>query len=238
MPTTQRELRYLTTEELTRLRRHAEARATHAVTTDAVTAVRSWALLDTLLSSGLRASEIAALRVGDCLLGYGQSSLIVQNGKGGKRREVFIAEDLKRHLKAFITWKRDRGEDVSDTLPLFIGQRGVLTRNGVWRLVKGLMAAVGLDPRYATHSCRHTYATHLYRASGGDLEVVQEQLGHANIKTTTIYAKVTKEDKLKAANALAKTYQESHRKQNGAARWPKRTSPNTPCTAVSSPPYA
>jgi hypothetical protein len=63
-----------------------------------------------------------------------------------------------------------------------------------------------LDPRYATHSCRHTYATHLYRASGHDLEVVQEQLGHASIKTTTIYARVTKEDKLQAANALAKFF--------------------------------
>jgi len=71
------------------------------------------------------------------------------------------------------------------------------------------MAAVGLDPRYATHSCRHTYATHLYRASGGDLEVVQEQLGHANVKTTTIYAKITKEDKLRAANALAKAFRNS-----------------------------
>ena len=69
MPTTQREIRYLTTEELVRLRRHAEARALQATETDAVTAVRSWALLDTLLSSGLRASEIASLRVADCLLG-------------------------------------------------------------------------------------------------------------------------------------------------------------------------
>jgi type II secretory pathway pseudopilin PulG len=59
--------------------------------------------------------------------------------------------------------------------------------------------------------------------------------GEANIKTTTIYAKVTKEDKLKAANALAKTYQEAHRKQNGAARWPKRTPPNAQSTAASSP---
>ncbi len=56
------------------------------------------------------------------------------------------------------------------------------------------MAAVGLDPRYATHSCRHTYATHLYRACGGDLEVVQEQLGHASIKRTAIYASVIKEE--------------------------------------------
>jgi integrase/recombinase XerD len=222
MPTTQREIRYLTTEELTRLRRYAEARATQANGMGAVTAVRAWALLDTLLSSGLRASEVAALRVRDCLLGYGQSSLSVRHGKGDKAREVFIPEELKRHLKAFLTWKRDRGEDVSEKAPLFTGQRGPLTRFGVWEAVKRLMAAVGLDPRYSTHSCRHSYATHLYRASGGDLEVVQEQLGHASIKTTTIYAKVTKEDKLKAANALAKVYRDSQQKGQTVGSWPRR----------------
>ena len=46
-----------------------------------------------------------------------------------------------------------------------------------------------MDPRYATHTCRHSYATHLHRASGTDLEIVQEQLGHSSIKTTTIYAR-------------------------------------------------
>ncbi len=222
MPIVQREIRHLTADELTRLRHLAEAQAVHALHKNAVTAVRSWALLDTLLSSGLRASEVAALHVGDCLLGYGQSSLIVQNGKGSKAREVFISEELKRHLKAFVSWKAEQGEDVTPEAPLFTGQRGPLTRNGVWRIVKGLMAAVGLDPRYATHTCRHTYATWLYRVSGADLEVVQEQLGHANVKTTTIYAKITKEDKLKAANALAKSFAESKRKREPATRWPKR----------------
>jgi len=218
MAKVQREIRYLTTDELSRLRRFAESRATQALQRGNSGAVRAWALLDTLLSSGLRASEVAALRVGDCLLGYGQASLVVRQGKGSKTREVFIAQELKAHLKAFLTWKRGRGEEVSEDAPVFLGQRGPLTRNGVWRVVKGLMAAVGLDPRYATHSCRHTYATHLYRASGNDLEVVQEQLGHASIKTTTIYAKVTKEDKLKAANALAKAFQESKRKPENTAR--------------------
>ena len=47
------------------------------------------ALLDTLLSSGLRASEVASLQAGDCLLGYGQASLVVRQGKGDKQREVF-----------------------------------------------------------------------------------------------------------------------------------------------------
>jgi hypothetical protein len=59
------------------------------------------------------------------------------------------------------------------------------------------------------------YATHLYRVSGHDLEVVQEQLGHASIKTTTIYARVTKEDKLQAANALARAFSAPQRKTRG-----------------------
>ena len=63
------EIRYLTTEELTRLRRYAEARDIQANQAGAVTAVRSWALVDTLLSSGLRASEAAALRISECLPG-------------------------------------------------------------------------------------------------------------------------------------------------------------------------
>ena len=183
MPTTQREMRYLTTAELTRLRRFADNRATQAMTTEAVTAVRSWAFLDSVLSSGLRASEVATLHVGDCMLGYGQTSLIVQNGKGSEAREVFISDELKRHLKAFITWKRDRGEYVSDAAPLFTGQRGARTRNGVWRLVKELMAAVGPDPRYATLVPAHSRDT-LVPSQRGDLEVVQKQLGHASIQLT------------------------------------------------------
>ena len=116
---------------------------------------------------------------------------------------MFITEALKRHLKAFVTWWRDRGEDITANAPPFIRQRVPLTRNGVWSLVKGLIAAVGLDPRYATPSFRHTYAMRLYRAGDSDLEVGPKKSGHANIKKT-IYAKITKEDKLRAANELAK----------------------------------
>ena len=221
MPT-QPEIRYLTSDELARLRRYAESQAVLALQKGNAGAVREWALLDTLLSSGLRAAEVAALVISECLLGYGQASLLVRHGKGDKAREVFIPEDLKRHLKTFITWKGDRGEDATDAAPLFTGQRGPLTRNGVWRIVKGLMAAVGLDPRYATHSCRHTYATNLYRVSGHDLKVVQDQFGHANVKTTTIYARVTKEDKLKAANALSRMYQHSQQNHACGASWLRR----------------
>ncbi len=147
---------------------------------------------------------------------------MVRQGKGGKTREVFISQELKAHLEAFLAWKRANGEGVSEKAPVFTGRRAPLTRNGVLRVVKGLVTAVGLNPRYATHSCRHTYATHLYRACGGDLEVVQEQLGHASIKTTTIYAKVTKEDKKHAANALANACGDSQQNRETGASWRRR----------------
>ncbi len=98
------------------------------------------------------------------------------------------------------------------------------------------MAAVGLDPRYATHSCRHTYATHLYRVSGHDLEVVQEQLGHASVKTTTIYTRVTKEDKARAADALAKAFRNSQRNGRTGASWRRcqRVTPDNTSQSVAS----
>ena len=64
-------------------------------------------------------------------------------------------------------------------VPVFTGQGSALTRAGVWRAGTGRMAVVGLDPHDATHC---------YRTRGAALEVVQEQLGHATVKTTTIYA--------------------------------------------------
>jgi hypothetical protein len=76
--------------------------------------------------------------------------------------------------------------------------------------------------RVSEAPCRHTFATHLYRASGADLEIVQEQLGHASIKTTTIYAKVTKEDKARAADALAKAYRSSQQNRETGASWARR----------------
>lgn len=102
IPTTQREIRYLTAEELTRLRHYAEARALQAKESGSVTAIRSWALLDTLRSSGLRASEVASLQVRDCLLGYCQAPLVLRQGKGDKQRDVFIPQELRGRLKAFL----------------------------------------------------------------------------------------------------------------------------------------
>ena len=59
-------------------------------------ALPAWGLLDMLLSCGLRATEVANLQVGGCLLGYGQASLVLRHGKARKQREVFSSS---RHLR-------------------------------------------------------------------------------------------------------------------------------------------
>lgn len=176
MHTTQREIRCLTTDELIRLRRHAEARAIQAQERGSVGAVRAWVLLDTLLSSGLRASEVAALRVADCLLGYGQAALLVRQGKGSKRREVFHPP---------------RTENASEGLPDLEASpwRGCLRRSvRVHRLAgaahperclaggQGSYAGRGPGSAVRHAHARHTHVTHLYRVSGVDIEVVQDSL--------------------------------------------------------------
>jgi site-specific recombinase XerC len=68
-------------------------------------------------------------------------------------------------------------------------------------------------------STRHTSANHLSRASGGDLEGIQVQLGHASIETTAKCSMVTKEEKARAADALAKAHRRSQRNwESGASR--------------------
>jgi hypothetical protein len=63
------------------------------------------------------------------------------------------------------------------------------------------------------------------------LEVVQEQLEHASIKTTTIYAKVTKEDKARAADALAKAYRNTERNWGSGASLVRRRRSTVDCPA-------
>ena len=61
----------------------------------------------------------------------------------------------------------------------------------------------GLPSYYSIHACRHSYGTYLYKKTK-DLRLVQKQLGHSSITTTTVYADVTVEETLDAVNGLYK----------------------------------
>ncbi len=198
------ESKFLSSKEVGRLLKAAKARAETGKSASRV-AVRDYFVVDLGLSTGLRVSEMADLRCGDVFVGDGTASLIVRKGKGGKRRVVTFNGSFKGHLIEFLRWKKDTGEPISNETPLLMSSvtgRAMTTR-ALQKAFKRCAAQAGLSPHYSIHCLRHTYACHLYKASGWNLRLVQKQLGHASIATTQVYADVMAPD---ARRALEKLY--------------------------------
>lgn len=165
--------------------------------------VRDWAILHVALDSGLRVSEICALQLRDVILDRVHASLIVRDGKGHKKRGVRIGSALCEHLEHYIAWKDTVGQSTAGRAPLFVSSRGgPLTRTAIYRIFRKHADAVSIPRRFSIHSCRHTYASLLYRASDFNLRLVQKQLGHRSIQTTQIYADVLSEDAALAVEKL------------------------------------
>lgn len=194
---------FLSPEEVASLKDHCRRMAREAPDAKRRRRVRDWAILHVALDSGLRVSEICALELRDIILDRHHASLIVRSGKGDKKRGVRVGGALRDHLEEFITSKDRVGESIDPRAPLFVSLRGgALTRTAVYRIFRKHADAVGIPGRFSIHSCRHTYASMLYRASNYNLRLVQKQLGHRSIQTTQIYADVLSEDAAVAVDNL------------------------------------
>ena len=194
---------FLTLEQVRALKAHCRRRAKSPCPDGRTNPVRDWAILHVALDTGLRVSEICSLRIRDVILDRENASLIVRDGKGHKKRGVKMGQDMRDHLIEFIEWKEQAGEATSSHAPLFASSRGgPLTRTAVYRIFKENAKAIGLPPRFSIHSCRHTYASLLYRASAFNIRHVQKQLWHRSVQTTQIYADVLSEDAASAVNKL------------------------------------
>ncbi|KZE32827.1 site-specific tyrosine recombinase XerD [Crenobacter luteus] len=158
--------------------------------------LRDKAMLELLYATGLRVSELVALKLGQFDLNEGCLTTI---GKGDKERKVPMGQVAIRHLERYLAKGRATllGSGRNDAL--FIGERGApLTRQGAWLIISRYASACGLDG-VSPHTLRHAFATHLVN-HGADLRVVQLLLGHADITTTQIYTHVARE-RLKALHA-------------------------------------
>jgi len=198
------ERKFLSTREVERLLRAARTRAEQSGGSAGRRAVRDYLIVHLALSTGLRVSEVANLRCGDIFIEDGMSSLIVRRGKGGKPRSVAFNGALKEHLVEYLRWKTTVGEPVADDAPLLVssGTGSFMTTRAIQKAFKRCAALARLSPHYSMHSCRHTYACHLYKASGWNLRLVQKQLGHASIATTQVYADVMQPDARRALERL------------------------------------
>ncbi len=159
---------------------------------DDLRGVRDRALLETLFSTGLRVSELAALDVAQVNLKTREFGVI---GKGRKPRVVFLSESAAQALERYLQAREDRYR------PLFIRTRGAadktpggsrmrITPRSIERLVKKYIRLAGIGVAATPHTLRHSFATDLL-SNGADLRAVQEMLGHASLSTTQIYTHVT-----------------------------------------------
>ncbi|MDX2050234.1 MAG: tyrosine recombinase [Rickettsiaceae bacterium] len=172
--------------------------------------IRLKCMLSILYSSGVRISELVTMKINQFLIDH-ESRQILENkiiikGKGSKERLVLISSSAIIATENYLKIREYfAGQNNSNNLYLFPSKSklGHMTRQNFGVALKKLAAIAGIDPaRISPHILRHSFATKLL-ASGANLRVVQDLLGHADISSTQIYTHVDH-------NRLEKTLKEKH----------------------------
>jgi integrase/recombinase XerD len=149
--------------------------------------VRDRALVELLYATGLRVSELLALRPADVNL---EAGYLTCTGKGGKQRIVPIGDEAVVWVRRYQQEARSELAHRRLCLRLFLNARGgPLSRVGFWKILKECARRAGLRRDISPHVLRHSFATHLLDR-GADLRAIQMMLGHADLSTTQIYTHV------------------------------------------------
>jgi len=164
---------------------------------------RNYLILDLLYSLGLRASEIVEIKIGDIYLSNQQ---ILIHGKGSKDRYVVLHEKLITELKHYLTFVRihllSKGHETLNDYLLINYKGSQLTSRGLRVILNQIIKNSGETYKIHPHMLRHAVATTMIN-HGADLRVVQELLGHENLKSTQIYTHVSHEK-------IKETYTKTH----------------------------
>ncbi|WP_028104645.1 site-specific tyrosine recombinase XerD [Pseudoduganella violaceinigra] len=160
--------------------------------------IRDRTMLELMYASGLRVSELVALKTLELSMNDG---VLRVTGKGAKTRLVPFGEQARLWLERYLREARGVILDGQQDDALFItGRGGPMTRQMFWVVVKKHALKAGITTPLSPHTLRHAFATHLLN-HGADLRVVQLLLGHSDISTTQIYTHVARE-RLKQIHAL------------------------------------
>lgn len=179
--------KYLTPEELEDVLDYVSAKAEKLGSKRAET---DYLIVDIFAGSGIRRGELAGLQIQDLPCHHKKPVLYIRDGKGKVSRPVDISTRLQNHIEQFVEKYR---ADAELDEPLFATVSGAhIAAATVHEKVTRIGRAMGLTTGLHPHKFRHSFAMKLY-ALENDLLYVSQQLGHANIQTTLIYARTSPE---------------------------------------------
>lgn len=148
--------------------------------------IRDRAMLELLYATGIRVSELIALKVSDVNLSVG----FVHCADERKERIVPMGNIARAALKEYINNSRSSFIKGEDPNWLFLNcNGGELSRQGFWKIVKQYQKKANIKTDITPHVLRHSFAAHLLE-NGADLKAIQEMLGHADISSTQVYSKL------------------------------------------------
>jgi integrase/recombinase XerD len=160
-----------------------------AVDTKTAKGIRNRAMLEVFYSSGIRVDELIHLSI--TAINLEEGFLTVEKGKGDRERVVPLGKIACHWVKEYLEKARPKIEIVTLFLSLSSGKP--LTRSVIAEISGQSALKAGIKKRITPHTWRHTCATLMLKGRA-DIRYVQELLGHASLKTTQIYTKVTIQD--------------------------------------------
>lgn len=145
-------------------------------------------VLSVAYGTGLRASEVVALKVGD--IDSQRMTLRIERGKGDKDRYAMLSPVLLERLRTWWKVARAQGKMLNGGW-LFPGMNPIepLSPRQLNRIVRDAAEAAKIDKRISMHTLRHSFATHLLEQKV-DIRVIQVLLGHKRLDTTALYTQV------------------------------------------------
>lgn len=149
---------------------------------------RDKAMLELLYATGIRVSELIDLDLTDISI----PGEYVRCESKGKIRVIPLYRSAVEALSQYITSVRPQLVDDLDEPSLFVNMSGDrMSRQGFWKLIKFYQEKAKIEKEITPHTLRHSFAAHLLE-NGADLRSIQEMLGHSDLSSTQIYAKLVK----------------------------------------------
>ncbi len=161
--------------------------------------IRDKAMLELLYATGIRVSELISLTMDD----INMTSGYIRVNEGSRERIIPFGSVARQSLKNYLKNARAGMIATENEKVLFTNCSGQpMSRQGFWKVLKQYAKRAGIEEDITPHTLRHSFAAHLVE-NGADLHSVQEMLGHSDVSTTQIYAKLT-------SNRIKEVYSKAH----------------------------